>query len=86
VLFVGDLGAVVVFRSPSGGGYGRDLLAAWTAHWEWPRVPAVGAALLVVVLASATPIALAAGLVWFVLWLGVAAIMYRRRTGAESGA
>jgi hypothetical protein len=55
----------------------------WFLHGA---VPAVGAALLVVVLASATPIALAAGLVWFVLGLGVAAIMYRRRTGAESGA
>ncbi|MET4622988.1 hypothetical protein ABIE18_004470, partial [Arthrobacter sp. 2762] len=33
---VGDFGAVVVFRSPSGGGYGTSLPAAWTAYWEWP--------------------------------------------------
>jgi hypothetical protein len=39
-----------------------------------------------VVLASATPVALTAGLIWFVLGLAVAAIMFRRRKGAESGA
>jgi hypothetical protein len=55
----------------------------WFLHGA---VPAVGAAFLVVVLASATPVALTAGLIWFVLGLAVAAIMFRRRKGVESGA
>ncbi len=54
---------------------------SWFLHGA---VPAIGAALLVVVLASATPLALGAGLAWFVLGLVVAAIMYRRRTGVET--
>jgi amino acid transporter len=55
----------------------------WFLHGA---VPAVGAAFLVVVLASATPVALTAGLIWFVLGLAVAAIMFRRRKGVESRA
>jgi amino acid transporter len=58
-----------------------DGPSSWFLHGA---VPAVGAALLVVVLASATPLALAAGLAWFVLGLAVAALMYRRRSGAET--
>ncbi len=38
----------------------------------------IGAALLAMVPASATPVALAAELIWFVLGLVVAAVMYRR--------
>jgi amino acid transporter len=48
----------------------------WFAHGV---VPAVGAVLLVLVLASATPLALVVGLVWFALGLLVAAVVGRRR-------
>ncbi|MGA7203901.1 MAG: APC family permease [Specibacter sp.] len=47
----------------------------WFLHGA---VPAVGAALLVLVLASATPLALWLGLAWFVLGLAVAWLMRRR--------
>lgn len=53
----------------------------WFLH---DAVPAVGAVLLVVVLASATPLALEVGLAWFVLGLVVAFIMNRRRATADN--
>nr|WP_245933248.1 APC family permease [Arthrobacter livingstonensis] len=53
----------------------------WFLH---DAVPAVGAVLLVVVLASATPLALGVGLAWFVLGLVVAFIMNRRRATADN--
>ncbi|MCQ9162732.1 APC family permease [Arthrobacter sp. STN4] len=55
----------------------------WFLHGA---VPAVGAVLLVLVLASATPLALEVGLGWFVLGLVVAAIMYRRRAASGRAA
>lgn len=54
---------------------------SWFLHGA---VPAIGAVLLVVVLASATPLALGIGVAWFVLGLVVAAIMYVRRTGVDT--
>lgn len=54
-------------------------------NWFLPgAVPGLGVVLLVVVLVSATPLALGIGVAWFARGLAVAAIMYRRRTADET--
>ncbi|GAC1502770.1 MAG: APC family permease [Pseudarthrobacter sp.] len=78
---VGAMTAFILLHASVIGYFLVKKLGAGPGNWFLDGVvPAVGAALLVVVLASATPVALTAGLAWFVLGLAVSAIMYRRRT------
>jgi amino acid transporter len=87
VVNVGALTAFILLHASVIGYFLVKKLGPGPGNWFLHgAVPAVGAALLVVVLASATPLALGVGLAWFVLGLVVAAIMYRRRTDVETAA
>ena len=77
---VGALTAFILLHVSVIGYFLVKKLAPKPGNWFLHGViPAVGAALLVVVLASATPLALWLGLAWFVLGLLVAALMRQRR-------
>ena len=76
---VGALTAFILLHVSVIGYFLVKKLAPEPGNWFLHGVvPAVGAALLVLVLVSATPLALWLGLIWFVLGLLVAALMRRR--------
>lgn len=84
---VGALTAFILLHASVIGYFLVKKLGTGPGNWFLHgAVPAIGAALLVVVLASATPLALGVGLAWLIVGLLVAAIMYRRRTAVETAA